>query len=149
MNRRPFLAAGRMIAALLCLFVYALFLLTWARSYWWRDSIDVDYRTLEFDMTSRNGQITARVAHTNAAHGLFRLSSDRFTAVRIPLPRFGMQSNHPGQVEVELPHWIVALLFAGMVALIRREFPYRFSLRALFIVTTVISILLGLITAWL
>lgn len=149
MNQRPFLATGRMIAALLCLFVYALFLLTWVRSYWWRDSLsmDVGSRT-DFHMTSQNGQVSASVAHTNAAHGLFQLSSHPITAVRIPLPRFQMRSNHPGHVVLELPHWFVALLFAAMAAYMRREFPYRFSLRALFIVTTVISILLGLITAW-
>jgi hypothetical protein len=49
---------------------------------------------------------------------------------------------------VSIPHWFLVLASIGLVATSWPRKSYRFSLRSLFIATTLIAILLGLVAAY-
>jgi hypothetical protein len=49
---------------------------------------------------------------------------------------------------VNLPYWFLALTSGSSAAILRLRWPLRFTLRSLFILTTFLAVVLGMI-AWL
>jgi hypothetical protein len=133
--------------------VVALFVVfLWWRSYWTLDLISqVDSSHIQTTVGSQNGAVY--LAHFNAyevykgtgnpyqPHAWAYHSQDanafkqQFSWVR-----------RPNSLNISLPHWFVAIFVALIGAL--AWLPWRFSLRALLIATTLVAVGLGLIV-WL
>jgi hypothetical protein len=127
---------------ILCVLLIAL----WVRSYW---SIDVltgpDISNRLIVLNSNSSGIT--LASYESAHPA--ISSWRITALS---PLTSRRSNFlftiakgPQVYGVQMPHWFAATLFTALAA--APWIRFRFSLRTLLIVTTLIAVGLGLITA--
>ena len=51
-------------------------------------------------------------------------------------------------IGVVLPYWLLVLATGSLAMLFRLRWPWRFNLRSLFIVTTLLAVVLGLMRGW-
>jgi hypothetical protein len=59
-----------------------------------------------------------------------------------PMQKWYFSSNKYGR-SVRFPHWVPALVFGALAAAFGIRTPYRFSLRTMLIVTTLVAVVLG------
>ena len=150
-----------LLAVLLCLL--------WVRSYWWQDTLHLNYAgrdtpnysgTKTVNLTSAQGRIAVsnlpmrwapRIATNHSA------ISDTFQPFDYT-DDFGntpsatwfrvMRWSKPKHTSVEFPNWSLAFCFSALAVAPWLCWSNRFGLRTLLIATTLIAVLLGLIV-WL
>jgi hypothetical protein len=117
----------------------------WVRSYWWRDRFEgKSLHAGLINAWSLEGQLTILYA---GKPGHWRVTTTAHPQLHTPLKAlfaFGLFSNDAG-VTVYVPHWSLAVVMCAIAAM--PWISWKFSLRTLLILTTVIAMVLGLIYA--
>ena len=151
------------IASIVCLVVCVALMAMWVRSYQLSYGQQANVAAYHDVGTARGRLITCSVPFTvagtmpNAAGGeLFVI----YAGTR-PDERFGLEGsvkNHgfgfwrsppPAQISIlMLPFWFLVLTSGLLAMIFRLRWPLRFNLRSLFIATTLLAVVLGMI-AWL
>ena len=137
----------RKVASIVCLVLCVALMGLWVRSYWWLDSLNFRIFTHSFALASDGGRISLEVS--SGAIGLWRwewLSQrvlSHLWAARGELG-FYFETDQLSTI-LYLPHWFVILVTACLAMLIRIRVSLRFDLRSLFIATTFLAVVLGMI----
>ena len=139
---RPLRIAVSVVSGICCVLVIVL----WVRSYWWYDTLAVNYGHASVDVSSIRGYLDgSKEEHTTQlafdwgliTHSAHEESNNYFMFIRPQLER---------TTQYHASYWCVTLVW--MVATILAAFPWlrwQFSLRTLLLATTAIAVLLGLV----
>jgi hypothetical protein len=162
------------IASIFCLVACVALMGMWVRSYWWFDQFAGPYSTVSyFGVTLVQGQVTVAVTDDTLLgatlgrnwkwRGFPLKDWDKAIASPVayfpagkPGPFFSMTMRLPRVTsngftsiritEFVIPYWLPISISISLAAL--PWLPFRFSLRSLFIATTALAILMGMIV-WL
>jgi hypothetical protein len=155
------------IASIVCLVACVTLMGMWVRSYRWVDELHgpiVGQQT--FTLTSRPGRLLVTFDKSSAntppvkknGRPLWSLNSDRYgpsfqpeelQAVWLyPAARFTHSIGRPQLWGSVLAYWFLVLVSGLLAMLFQLRWPLRFTLRSLFVVTTFVAVVLGMI-AWL
>jgi hypothetical protein len=147
----------------------ALLIVLWIRSYWWQDSLHVNYAgrdtpnysgTKSININSAQGRIAVsnlpmrwapRIAtnHSKISHTFVPFDyKDEFGNVPSATWFRVMRWSKPSHTSVEFPNWFTALCCSTLAMAPWLPWSRRFSLRTLLIATTLVAMVLGLIV-WL
>jgi hypothetical protein len=156
------------IASIVCLVLCVALMGMWVRSYYSMDSFGwSNERSWAMTLTSLHGR--ARFLKMNLPPGLHL----GYTRMFVRLPASGVTfdaENNPGysktalprvaewsgfywslrstDANVAVPYWFLVLTTGSLAMLLRTRWPLQFTLRSLFIVTTFLAVVLGMI-GWL
>jgi hypothetical protein len=121
---------------------------SWVRSYWRSDLAYGAYNGRWFQYASERGQVDAIIALAGGGDNHFRVSGVPFFGEPVSDLEFGFQPMEHGLL-VKSPHYALVTI-ATCLALIpwARRISYRFSLRTLLIVMTLVATGLGAVV-WL
>jgi hypothetical protein len=151
------------IASVFCLVLCVALMGMWVRSYYSMDSIGwSNERSLAFTLTSLHGR--ARFIRLNLPPGVhlgFTWIFTRLPASEVMIDAYN-NATPPGVVEwsgfywssrasdtnAAVPYWFLVLTTGSLAMLFRLRWPLRFTLCSLFIATTLLAVVLGMI-AWL
>jgi hypothetical protein len=131
----------RIAWSVLCGIACVLLCVLWVRSYWWSDGAKV------YHAPQRMAQLKSMGAAVHAYVGHYSGSESGLRIFSVPLSRIHQYAPFDWQplpeLRVSVPHYalLIALGTVSAVPWIR----WRFSLRTLLIVTTLIAVVLGLI----
>jgi hypothetical protein len=122
-----------------------LLIVLWVRSYWRMDSAWLHFsnpNALRFNSTA--GQLRMEAYHNEGswAYEPKLLDSTPIDYSHVPLPKFGIELNS-AYVVLLLPHWLKGLICLALAAV--PWLNWRFSLRTLLIVMTLVAVGLGAI----
>src|SRR3954471_20686925 len=127
-----------------------LLVVLWVRSYWWYDIRGYYSPVGSLSLESQHGKVKVYTAIGHARGGGFVggtvYDKDNRNGPRLERWGFSHSLLQPFDLYMAMPHWLPILLLAtsGVVPWIR-WINWRFSLRSLLIVTTLVAIVLGLI----
>jgi hypothetical protein len=149
--RRRFLNVASIICCVACVALTGM----WVRSYWCANCLErILANQRHFIVESVSGQLSfvyIRKAGVNAkvtALPLWRVSRwppGPEPSGRQPNLDFVVFSNAPGGFLSQIPYWLLVLTSGSLAMLLRMRSPWRFHLRQLFIVTTFLAVVLGMI----
>jgi hypothetical protein len=147
------------IASIICLVACVALMWLWVRSYWWEDQFTCrPFGSYPVYFASEGGRLVvgvitvgapARQSHYEASHS--RLNDWRIARAQIDHSVFGVAGFGiiaPVNYSLVVPHWFAALLAGSLCWVPWRRAKYRFSLRAMLIAVTLVTIVLGM-AAWL
>ena len=152
--KTPMLRRLLNIASTVCLVLCVALMGLWVRSYWWLDHVN----KRDFGVTSATGWVTVRwdgdpqsfhqlTFQSTSVEEMKKIMGRPMTpgeTMRVSMRKFGFVEG-----AIQLPYWFLTLLispFAIFAAASWRK--WRFTLRTLFIATTFLAVVLGMI-AWL
>ena len=157
----------RIAWSVICGTVAVLLVALWVRSYWWQDTLHVNYAgrdtpnysgTKSLNVTSAQGHIAVSnkqmrwarriVTEHSAISNTFQpfdYTDDFGTTPSATWFRV-MRWSNPNHASVEFPNWLLAKCFVALAT--APWLPRRFNLRTLLIATTLVAVGLGLIV-WL
>jgi len=139
MKYRKLRIAWSVVWGIACVLLIAL----WVRSYWRFDSLTgAAIYWNDFLIQSVEGLLFVSV-DPSGKYDHLELTSDVLTEPANPEHIFQFGSNPNQGRYVGLPHWLAALLVATAATL--PWFRWRFSLRTLLIVTTLVAVVLGIV----
>ena len=136
--------AWGVVAVLLCVW--------WVRSYWWWDGAGFDAGSLEspLGVGSIQGRIEAiYIPRTPVTFGEWKQQSYGITNDNIEQRGSALGAFSAifagGGYSMIVPHWFL-FLFSAMLSIVPwlRQLSWRFSLRTLLIITTLVAVVLGL-----
>ena len=155
------------IASIVCLVACVALMGTWVRSYNGYDEVRGHLGTsYGFSLASTSGRVIFHRMQIAPSDWPWRVISDERIVDAPPFQGLWRRLGFLGQfnrntTNIELPYWPLVLVSGLLAALFRVEwtmgfarwalrfrFPRRFTLRSLFVATTVVAVVLGLI-AWL
>jgi hypothetical protein len=142
-------------APIVCLIACLALMGMWVRSYYWSDELLARMTGRDIVIFTLEGRLVAYRYAINS-HGFDNLKS---SWLWIGGPR---SADSPGfskrlidslgflwvQEGVMLPYWLLVLTCCFLAMILRMRWPPRFTLRSLFIATTFLAVVLGMI-AWL
>jgi hypothetical protein len=137
------------IASIVCLVLCVALTGMWVRSYWLVDNILISSGSRSFFIVSGWGKA---VYELTDASGQSRFDCTWISRPQPPnhprpsLLSFYFQWHFPAQVG--LPYWFVVTVCGLLAMLCRPRWPWRFTLRTLFIAVTFLAVVMGMI-AWL
>jgi hypothetical protein len=137
----------------------AVFLIVlWVRSYEWRDRIVIPLRTPRFlRVDSNHGKVEFETYGQGMGEMSFSITAishvditaawDRsFPTVPQPVDRKQWRwESRTGRFFVYLPHWSLVTILAALAVVPWIRWPRRFTLRTLFVATTLVAVLLGVV----
>jgi hypothetical protein len=136
---------------ILCVLLIAL----WVRSYWVAETATYQFASPHaIAVASDRGQLSIESLYFNDTSTSFAtdFAIDSMPLDSVDTNWMGRQFDWEvgrgadgGSYELHLPYWFVSLMFAMFAALPWIHESNRYSLRALFIATTLIAVLLGLV----
>jgi hypothetical protein len=145
------------IASIACLVLCVALMASWVRSYHTLDQLFGRLTsTRDFEFTSLSGRLIMQELFTVGGDRPKAWRSDRINGVRASpdgqnlWSSIGFRTNPSvGSQTIQLPYWFL-FLATGILAMLfqLRWPPWRFTLRSLFVVTTFLAVVLGMI-AWL
>jgi hypothetical protein len=162
-----FLRYLRIAFSATCLIACVLLIVLWVRSYWWQDTLYVNYAgrdtpnysgTKSVNLTSAQGRIAVfnkpmrwapRIStnHSKISDTFQPLDyTDDVGNAPSAIWFRVMRWSKPSHTSVEFPNWFLALCFSALA--MAPWLRWRFSLRTLLIATTLVAVVLGLIV-WL
>jgi hypothetical protein len=147
------------IASIVCLVLCVALMGMWVRSYSWVDQLHGRLTSTEgFSVGMRPGRL-----QFGTVIGVALLSDWQWGLVSIArtqksieneraAPHLGFAVSHsrfgPSVVALTIPCWFLVLTSGSLAMLCRLRWPWQFKLRTLFVVTTFLAVVLGMI-AWL
>jgi hypothetical protein len=150
------------IASILSLVACVAFMGMWVRSYWWCDELISHYTDTQVCSVL---SVVGKVWLQSTDLGPVQLTERKIISVPIgnrkmpefpvpPLP-LGFSTTWGFQAEFSwasstmiVPYWFLVLTIGSLAMVSQFRWPWRFTLRTLFIATTFLAIVLGMI-AWL
>ena len=126
-----------------CLIACVLLIVLWVRSYWLIDCFDVKlYRWHVFSGSGR-GRLSVGWQHPHHVYkpGVYYFPASLIDVEGNPVEFPRGFSYSPGTLF--MPNWCPTLVFAALAAI--PWLPWRFSLRTMLIVTTLVAVVLGLV----
>jgi hypothetical protein len=147
------------IASIVCLVLCVALMGMWVRSYYWIDMLRGPYQDGRlFGITSMSGQLVIPVwppGLNNSSPSRAWLWSTQANPKKslslremFPPMGFGKRNTANPAVVSYIPYWFLALATGLLAAACGKRWPRRFTLRSLFIATTFLAVVLGMI-AWL
>jgi hypothetical protein len=149
------------ITSIVCLVLCVALMGLWVRSYYSIDSLRVRFTARQlFMFTSMDGRLeffnwpldTAKLRDSASKERRWSVSSEPFTHQRafVNTSNWTKLGFNYGSAFVLLPYWFLVLTTGSLAVIfqLRLEWPFRFTLRSLFIITTFLAVVLGMI-AWL
>jgi len=142
MRFRKLRIAWSAICAITCVVLVAL----WVRSYWWLDNVNFSTAGTTV-VQSFNGSLAFVYSREISNPGLTTLSAKKLATLIKPIelrtkwPDWYFGSNQK-TLTIRLPYWFVTLLPCVLAAV--PWMRWRFTIRTLLIITTLVAALLGL-----
>jgi hypothetical protein len=152
------------IASIVCLVLCVALMGLWVRSYRWVDELRGPIAGQQtFTLTSRPGRLLVTFDKSSAntppvkkkGPPLWSLNSGRYgpnfqpeelqAAWLYPAARFAHSIGRPQLWGSVLSYWFLVVVSGSLATLFRMQWPPRFNLRTVFIATTVIAVVLGMI----
>jgi hypothetical protein len=154
---RPMLRRLLNFASIVCLVTCVALMGLWVRSYWKCDVLTVSYASKSYSVGSLRGAVGCGVGVVNpstTASWLWRANSyppgvdEKYTKYP-PRSFLGFRfRTAPNGTSFFVPYWFVVLSTGLLSTLLWRKRSWQFTLRSLFIATTFLAVVLGMI-AWL
>jgi hypothetical protein len=145
------------IASIVCLVLCVALMGMWIRSYRWRDEIQGHFTNRQsFTVASLPGRLGILIVDMSSLSP-WTIHSEQYGSKYQPgRPTASLQWKHPivmshyvlSKSEAWLPsfsYWFLVLTSGSLAMLFQLRWPWRFRLRSLFIVTTFLAVLLGMI----
>jgi hypothetical protein len=147
------------IASIVCLVLCVALMGMWVRSYRWMDDYNFTPGRSTWGVGSASGRIAIGVipAKNNPAQKLFEFTHSPFADWRSDVNRIDRQFSTVAEngfardnnvFAFAMPYWFAVLIVGALSFAPWPRVKYRFSLRSLFIATTFLAVVLGMI-AWL
>jgi hypothetical protein len=138
------------IASIVCLVLCVALMGMWVRSYWLFDLVQTRTTPVGWQLADACGQILIERYHVTSNHSWEFISfpasgSDPF---REPTVLGFCLEGSLSEWRMVIPYWFLVLSSGSLAMLLRMPWPPRFTLRSLFIATTFLAVVLGMI-AWL
>jgi hypothetical protein len=136
------------IASIVCLVACVALMGMWVRSYSWSDRLWGRFTEAQvFSIGSQSGRLRWASMSLKDRTWSWTIGSRPIESVR-ETEFWQFNEYHSGKNWfLVLPHWFAILVSGSLAMALRLRWPWRFTLRSLFIATTFLAVVLGMI-AW-
>ena len=143
MSRPRILRLLRIAFSVVCGIVCLLLIVSWVRSYYFVEMLQVSFPFMRVRVFSETGVVVSWIVHNNNREGSIWMTMPHNEVFSL----FSIQSIAVEEsTSLHVPHWHLVILSASLAT--SACFSWRYSLRTLLIATTLVAVALGLIVAF-